>query len=186
MSSLVRISANRANARKSRGPITPEGKRASARSSLRSTGPVTPEGKARVSRNALKHGLLAKSVVLPDECSEGFETAFMALCDELQPRTYLENECVEIMAVANWRRKRAWHMEMDRLTHAIRSQQSTADPENPEPPSIQTALAFGNLSERSNVLRTLHRYEVRLSREFIRHLKLYQAIRCQPFSSVAE
>jgi len=32
-----------------------------------STGPVTPEGKNKVKWNALKHGLLAKSVVIPTE-----------------------------------------------------------------------------------------------------------------------
>jgi hypothetical protein len=34
---------------------------------LKSTGPKTPEGKAAVRHNALKHGLLAEQVLLPDE-----------------------------------------------------------------------------------------------------------------------
>jgi hypothetical protein len=48
------IAANRANA-------------------LHSTGPKTPEGKAAVRHNAMRHGLLARDVVLPDEDFDAFE-----------------------------------------------------------------------------------------------------------------
>jgi len=203
MSSLVRINANRANGSKSRGPVTPEGKLASVRNSAHSTGPVTPEGKARVSQNAVKHGLLAKTIVLPDECCEGFEAALAALRDELRPGTYLENEYVEIMAAANWRRKRAWYLETARLTNAIQARKNAqaegsvvpaaadpvADPLAPTPgdpdansesPAMQTALAFGDLCDGSSVLQTLHRHEIRLSREFVRHLRLLRAGREHP------
>lgn len=181
MSSTHRIAANRANGSKSRGPLTPEGKRASVANSVHSTGPVTPQGKARASRNAVKHGLLAQSVVLPSECSDAFDVAFAALRDELRPSSYIEHRLVEIMAVADWRRTRAWHMEMAQHTHAIRALQSAADPlaaqENSDTPSMHTALAFADLSSRSGAMRNLHRYEVRLSREFLRHLRLYET-RC--------
>ena len=48
MTSERQIAANRANA-------------------LHSTGPKTPEGKAAVRQNALRHGLLAGDVVLPEQ-----------------------------------------------------------------------------------------------------------------------
>jgi hypothetical protein len=38
---------------------------ANQQNARRSTGPRTPEGKARVRHNALKHGLLAKEVIVP-------------------------------------------------------------------------------------------------------------------------
>ena len=176
MSSLARINANRINGSKSRGPVTPEGKRISAANSLHSTGPRTPEGKAIVSQNAVRHGLLARSVVLPTECDEGFEASLAAMREELQPRTYLENEFVEIMAAAHWRRKRAWHLEMAQHTHAILARQSAGDPavdrENTQYPWMHTALAFADLCDSSSGFRTLHRYEVSFSRDFIRHLRL--------------
>jgi hypothetical protein len=40
---------------------------ANRRNALASTGPRTQEGKAIVARNAVKHGLTAQSVLLPDE-----------------------------------------------------------------------------------------------------------------------
>ena len=46
-----KLAANRANARKS-------------------TGPRTPEGKARASLNAISHGLFCKDLVLPGESQE--------------------------------------------------------------------------------------------------------------------
>ncbi len=181
MSSILRNSASRANGAKSRGPVTAEGKRISARNTAHSTGPVTPEGKARSSQNALRHGLLAKAVVLPDECPETFEASLAALREELQPQTFTENEFVEIIAIANWRRRRLWHIEGAHYTRAILSRQQAddagADPGVSANPSMRTALAFGSLCEGSNILRNLHRYEVRFSREFTRHLLLYEARR---------
>ena len=40
---------------------------ANRRNAQKSTGPKTPEGKSAVSMNALRHGLRARSVVLPGE-----------------------------------------------------------------------------------------------------------------------
>ena len=178
MSSVIRIESNRANAAKSTGPRTPEGKDAVAANAACSTGPRTPEGKARSRRNAVKHGLLSQSVVLPDECSDLFNEALAALDAELKPRTYLQGRCLEIMAVSDWRRGRCWHMERAQLTHAVRTQEKAADPvadrENTEIASMHTALAFGSLSNQTNTLKNLQRYEVRMSREFLRYYGLFE------------
>jgi hypothetical protein len=40
---------------------------ANRRNAQKSTGPKTPEGKAVVRLNAMKHGLLSREVLLPDE-----------------------------------------------------------------------------------------------------------------------
>jgi hypothetical protein len=45
-------------------------KRSNRANALRSTGPRTPEGKAASARNALKHGILSKAVIPP--ALEGF------------------------------------------------------------------------------------------------------------------
>jgi hypothetical protein len=57
MTSAVKLAANRANAQKSTGPRTPEGKLRSAQNARKSTGPRTAGGKARAARNARRHGL---------------------------------------------------------------------------------------------------------------------------------
>ena len=45
--------------------ISPRKLAANQENARRSTGPRTPEGKAKVRHNALKHGLLAKEVIVP-------------------------------------------------------------------------------------------------------------------------
>src|SRR5256885_15587050 len=79
---------------------------ANRRNAVLSTGPKTPEGKAAVRLNALRHGLRARTVVLPGEKSE----AFQQLCDDLeaewQPQTPTEQLYVEQMAVSQWKLRR--------------------------------------------------------------------------------
>src|SRR6266567_571477 len=82
---------------------------ANRRNALQSTGPKTPEGKAAVRLNALRHGLRARTVVLPGEQPEEFQQ----LCDDLQaewhPKSRTEQFYVEQMAVSQWKLNR---MEM--------------------------------------------------------------------------
>lgn len=170
MSSILRIDASRRNGAKSRGPVTPDGKEKSAANSARSTGPVTPEGKSRVSRNALRHGL-ASVIVLPDECRGTFEETLAAIKDEFKPRTWSENRTLEIMAADDWRRGRAWSMENVHLSRAADNQ------DHSDSPAARTALGFGDLTENSKVLKNVHRYEVRNSRDFLRHLHLFESRR---------
>ena len=76
-----------------------------------STGPKTPEGKNKVRWNALKHCLLAKSVVIPAAGSPENRTEFFSLLEQLQsqlpPVGILEEMLVEKIAVAYWRLRRA-------------------------------------------------------------------------------
>jgi hypothetical protein len=76
---------------------------ANRRNSQKSTGPKTPEGKSAVSMNALRHGLRARSVVLPGEDRNEFNQ----LCDDLEvewhPQSRTEQFYVEQMAVSQWK-----------------------------------------------------------------------------------
>jgi hypothetical protein len=76
---------------------------ANRHNALKSTGPKTPEGKAAVTMNALRHGLRARSVVLPGEDRDEFQQ----LCDDLevewQPQSRTEQFYVEQMAVSQWK-----------------------------------------------------------------------------------
>src|SRR5712691_8274498 len=76
---------------------------ANRRNAQKSTGPKTPEGKAAVSMNALRHGLRARTVVLPGENREEFNQ----LCDDLEvewrPQSRTEHFYVEQMAVSQWK-----------------------------------------------------------------------------------
>ena len=64
------------------------------RNSKRSTGPRTPEGKRSSAKNSLRHGLLAKQITLPDENMEEFQEFRRRLFIELAPTGPLEEVTV--------------------------------------------------------------------------------------------
>ncbi len=80
MASLAQIHANQANA-------------------LRSTGPKTAEGKAIARRNALKHGLAAATLVLPDAEGEVIAARILAWTPCLQPQDAYEDWLVSEVVV---------------------------------------------------------------------------------------
>jgi hypothetical protein len=87
MTSDQQIEANRANAR-------------------RSTGPKTADGKARSRRNSWKHGLTAEVIVLRDEEADDFSELREALMEQYDPQSAMECELVERMAGILWRLRR--------------------------------------------------------------------------------
>ncbi len=91
-SSLCKIESARANGAKSHGPVTPEGRQIS-------------------SLNALRHGLVAQTVVLTNESQNCFQQVFQAYIDHFQPVDDIEVDFVEEMAVAKWHQRRAWAIQ---------------------------------------------------------------------------
>ena len=114
---------------------------ANRRNALQSTGPTTPEGKAAVRLNALRHGLRARTVVLPGEQPEEFQQ----LCDDLQaewlPKSRTEQFYVEQMAVSQWK--------LNRMEMAERSVfEQTSDPET-QVPLLNSLWQSQNRAERA-------------------------------------
>jgi len=143
MSSLRRINASRANAARSRGPIT-------------------AEGKQRSSANAIRHGLLAKCVVLENESSACFDDLVAQHTERFAPADGVEFGIVEEMAAAHWRMRRAWAIENRLMEKAIRNQP-------PGDEAARIAAAFSELAATPE-LNLLHRYEARLHRIYQRAL----------------
>src|ERR1700676_1221020 len=86
---------------------------ANRRNAQKSTGPKTPESKSAVSMNALRHGLRARSVMLPGEDP----TEFHQLCNDLEsewtPQSRTEQFYVEQMAVSQWKLTRMEVVEVN-------------------------------------------------------------------------
>ena len=102
---------------------------ANRRNAQNSTGPKTPRGKARSARNALKHGLLARDIVVDSpgftESRAEFDAVLADLCAELRPRGLIEQTLVERIATCYWRLCRAQRFEVG----AIRGALQTPDPD---------------------------------------------------------
>ncbi len=144
MATERQIQANRANAK-------------------RSTGPVTEEGKQASSQNARRHDQLSSCIVLKAESAPLFDELMNSLIDEFQPRTANENALIETMAVASWKLTRNWimHTALLELETVKQDHSIGSDP-------VITALAFKSLADSSHHL--LHRYEVSLDRQYSRAL----------------
>ena len=110
MSLTPRQIANRANAQKS-------------------TGPKTAEGKAKSSLNAVKHGLAAQHVLLPNEDAEAYQAVVQGWIDDLQPADTAEMALAERAAMADWRLKRCVRAEHARLSSRVRHASETHDRE---------------------------------------------------------
>jgi hypothetical protein len=97
----------RARAQQEAGKMTSERQKAANRANARhSTGPKTPEGKAAVRLNALRHGLLTRDAVLPDEDAEAFEELFNQVRTNLMPVGAIEEFLVDRVVTAMWRLRR--------------------------------------------------------------------------------
>ena len=74
---------------------------------LRSTGPKSPEGKAASARNALKHGILSKAVIPPAlekyESRHEYDALLASFVESLAPEGAVEEMLVERIATSYWR-----------------------------------------------------------------------------------
>ena len=156
MSTERQIQASRANGAKSRGPVTPEGKRAS-------------------SCNAITHGMLSDAVVLKDESPDLFSALLQSLLDELQPQTGIEASLVENMAVARWRQMRIWNLETVSMEDEMQKQSEQFNAS--EDPATRMARAFRTLSDDSRSLELINRYEARYDRQHLRAHRCFLELR---------
>lgn len=102
----------------------PAQRRAAARANAqKSTGPVTTEGKAAASRNAIRHGVLSERLLLDDEAGSEFEALLMGLVQSLNPVGVLEASVVERIAITLWRQRRLVRSETAALSLAREAKQ---------------------------------------------------------------
>jgi hypothetical protein len=86
---------------------TPKKVAANHANAAKSTGPRTEEGKARVAENSLTHGLRSSSVVMPWESQEEFDDFSQRMLACLGPADELERMLAERVVVEAWRVRRA-------------------------------------------------------------------------------
>jgi hypothetical protein len=140
------LAANRANALKSRGPVTIGGRRNS-------------------SLNAIKHGMFARSILLPGESRERFLKLLAALTTEFEATTPNELALVETMAFSRWRVLRSWTFQAAQVSREQRLQGDSAADEDPP---TRAVLALNTLNQPPNLLETLSRLEIRFDRQYHR------------------
>ena len=156
MATQRQIQANRANA-------------------ARSTGPVTPEGKKIASQNSTRHGMLARTVVLAGESEELFLELAHEFTVLVQPRSPDEAALVETMTIARWKQMRIWGIEKAGFQLEM-NKETTAFGAN----ATRGYLAFKRLADTSRVLDVQHRYETGYERQFCRAYAFLLKLRAHP------
>src|SRR5262245_34479657 len=92
-----------------RPPMTTTTERAeiNRRNSRPSTGPRSPQGKERSRLNVIKHGMSARTPVLPGEDAEAFRRRVEDWTADLAPLNSVERFLVERAAMDSWKLERA-------------------------------------------------------------------------------
>jgi hypothetical protein len=147
-----------------------EAQRAAARANgAKSNGPTTEEGKAKSALNAVRHGLLAGTLVLRTESQAKFLAVLNGYLDDYHPEGQTENDLVEAIAAAKWQEQRCWTLitalvdiRMDRMEQEIAAEFTQMDN------ATRTALAFVKEADQAVGLALLNRYAARHSREWHR------------------
>jgi hypothetical protein len=135
---------------------------ASRASGARSRGSVTPEGKRNSCRDAIKHVSLASTIVLRGEIEERFLETLNDLIEEMQPETAVECSLVEMMAAARWRQIRLRGMEKAGMDYRIRNPADSVG--RSENNATRASIAFRSLSADSRSLDLMNRYDSRYER----------------------
>ena len=148
--SARQVAANRANAQ-------------------RSTGPTSDDGKARSSFNGLNHGLYAQTVVLPGEDIEAFDALLANLKVELKPKGRAEIGMTRRAADIWWRLGRTAAIEAGLL-----SPNWSVDPRAGRYVTGGGMLmdSFRMALDETKTLDQLGRYEARLERALKRTFEL--------------
>ena len=157
---------------------TEKQREASRANGAHSLGPVTPEGKAASSRNSLRHGLRAQSLVLANEEPHILESLLEEFTAEFQPETPSEEALIAEMAYAKWRQYRIWLAETGCINKQMaKTRQAVEDTYEHFDESIRTAVAFESSLEESRALDLYNRAEARCNRQYHRALSTIQAIK---------
>jgi hypothetical protein len=123
--SHARLNANRANAQ-------------------RSTGPRTEEGKAKSSMNAIKTGLTGRTVLLPTDDVPAYERHTARLMADFSPATETEKSLVQNIADTEWRLLRIPQLEAS--IYAIGSLELADQfPDHAPQPANREALILGKI-----------------------------------------
>lgn len=148
---------------------------ANRRNAQKSTGPKTDAGKAKARMNAVKHGLLAKVPVLPDEDCKQIDKLGFAILERLAPVGALEQLLAERVVLSAIRLQRAARIEAEvflagqanfTMLHYLITDQKKPD----------LGFAFVDDAKGVNALSKLSRYETTLERSLFKALHELQRL----------
>lgn len=167
MSSDARINASRANGKRSRGPIT-------------------SEGKAISSQNRVNHGLFIDSSLLPGEDKKELRKVLARELLEHEPESPIENQIVQKMALYQWKQMRIWAMEVGGHAGEIRNQEGNQLDILSRDMAYRAYVAYKDTHGDRRCMELLHRYEVSYLRQYHFLKRELIALRARKNESISE
>jgi len=153
-----------------------------------STGPVTPEGKKQSAKNAFRHGLTGQVALMPHEDAVEFNRFTKAIVDDYHPDGPIETQLAQNIAEDFWRlnRGRAWETN----TLALGFFDGTEQRIDADHPQINDAMTQALVFEKQALNFTrVALYETRINRNIAKNeerLKLRQAERRAALAEAVE
>jgi hypothetical protein len=157
---------------------TPKKIAANQANAAKSTGPQTEEGKERVAQNGVTHGLRSKSVVAPWENQEEFDRFEEEMLACLRPGDPLERMMAERIVAEAWRGRRAAAYEAQLLAAELAFQESDRQmygykyKGQPEPSvgmMVRSLMSAGTLTKLSS-------YQQRIDNNLFRSLRVFESL----------
>jgi hypothetical protein len=143
----------------------------------KSVGPKTAQGLAKSSMNAVKHGLTAKTLILPNENPDHFREMFNGYFDLFRPANRKEIDLVSEIVAARWRLNRVWtyqtavlDLEMDTQAVQFRKRLGEIDED------MRGALAFRVVAGNKDYATAL-RADIRMTRKYRRAIDNLRCLR---------
>jgi hypothetical protein len=155
-----RLAANRANAQ-------------------RSTGPRTAQGKAKSSLNAVKTGLTGRTILLPSEDVARYRAHVERFRRELQPVGELETNLVQSLADTQWRLNRIPGLESGILALGRKRCAPDLFAEEKNPAIREMLLEAHVFNTEAAALKNLYLQESRLRRQYTRDLRELDKLRAE-------
>jgi hypothetical protein len=126
--------------------------------------------------SALKHGLAAKTLVLPHEDNTAYEEVRTSLYSQYQPATQQECMLVDQLASAWWRTLRVRQIETDMLDLQIRTLNNKYPEKEKTKTTDRQALAVRFVTESEKDFVNFMRYDAQIERAFYRALNTLEKL----------
>ncbi|MCC6391576.1 MAG: hypothetical protein IT167_13325 [Bryobacterales bacterium] len=132
----------------------------------KSKGPITPEGKKRSSLNSITHGLASKCVVLATESQDAYDDLAAKYQHEWQPVSVTESHLLTQMVNSCWRLRRIWALETALIDSETFIEKAAFEAAwTSHHPAMRTMDSVASiLIENPMAIETLQRYETRYDR----------------------
>ncbi len=147
---------------------------ASRENGKRSRGPITAEGKQRSSQNSIRHGLCAKMVVLKNERKQNYTRLLRNFSERFAPADQFEEAIVEDLAATYWRMRRIWSIETNLLNESLPEPGNGDD--NFDTQMSRTGASYISLAGKVQFA-SLQRHEAHFHVAFQRSLRTLLALR---------